>query len=236
MKLRTIGLIGGITYHSTIDYYRLINEQVAAQLGGHTSAPLVMISLNFQEVRDRQMAEDWDKSGEIMAQHGRTLQAAGAEAVMICANLMHKVAPAVERAIDVPLIHIVDAVAAAAGDRNLSSLGVMGAKWTMRDEFYRLRLAENGIRAVQASDANIELTDQIVFDELTQGIILDSSRIKLLGVVDQLAQAGADGVVLGCTEIPLILSQKDSPIPLIDSMQAHVDAAVQFILGDSPRY
>ena len=231
MTLRTLGLIGGITYHSTIDYYREINQRVATAVGGHASAPLVMVSLNFQEVRDRQIAEDWSGAGQALARHGRTLQAAGAEAVAICANLMHKVAPAVEQAIDVPLIHIVDAVAAVANAQGLACLGIMGANWTMRDQFYPQRLAENGIRTVQASDADIALTDRIVFEELTQGVLLDSSRAALLGVVDRLAQAGADGVIMGCTEIPLLLSQADSEVPLIDSMRAHVDAAVRFVLG-----
>jgi len=231
MTLRTIGLIGGTSYHSTVDYYIGINDAVAREAGDHTSAPLVLHSLNFQQVREMQMAEDWEGAGVLLASHARALEAAGAEAVMICANLMHISAPAVEAAIDVPLIHIGDAVAAAARDRGLATLGIMGASWTMQDPFYADRLALHGIDVVRASQADVDLTDRLVFDELTLGIIRDESRTKLLGVVDRLAEAGADGVVLACTELPLILSPGDTAVPLINSLEAHVAAAVGFILG-----
>jgi len=231
MPLRTLGLIGGITYHSTIDYYRLINQAVAAEVGGHASAPLVMVSLNFQEVRDRQVAGAWEDAGRIIAGHARTLEQAGAEAIVICANLMHKVAPAVEAAVDIPLIHIADAVAAVARENGATSLGITGARWTMTDAFYSDRLAANGIATVRASDADVDLTDRIVFDELTYGIVTEQSKADLLGVVDRLSAAGAGGVVMGCTEIPLALSQDDSPVLLIDSLKAHAAAAARFILG-----
>ena len=198
-----------------------------------------------------------DGAGALLASHARALEAAGAEAVMICANLMHKVAPAVEAAIDVPLIHIGDAVAAAAG--KMGQLGVMGARWTMQDPFYADRLALHGINVVPASQADVDLTDRLVFDELTLGIVRDESRTALLGVVDRLADAGAQGVVLACTELPLILSPGDATVPqrrlsadelarmpkprpglserservpLINSADAHIAAAVDFILGD----
>jgi len=232
MNMRTLGLIGGMSYHSTVDYYMGINDAVAEQMGGHTSAPLIISSVNFQQVRDFQLADDWDGAGRFLAHHARLLQDAGAEAVVICTNLMHKVAPMVEEAIDIPLLHIVDAVAQAADERDLSSLGIMGAQWTMANGFYSDILADKGITPVIANDDDIRLTDRIVFEELTQGIILDSSRTLLLGVVNRLAQAGAEGVVLACTELPLILSQENTPIPLINSTDAHVQASVRFILGE----
>ena len=232
MGLRTIGLIGGISYHSTVDYYMGINDAVAAAVGGHTSAPLLMSSLNFQMVRDFQVAGDWEGAGQLLAGQARILQQAGAEAIVICANLMHKVAPAVEQSIDVPLIHIADAVAAVATERGVGKLGIMGTGWTMREDFYADRLTQDGIEPVKASQADADLTDRIVFDELTLGIIRDESRAELLGVVNRLAQAGSQGVVLGCTELPLILSQSDTPVVLIDSTKAHVAASVRFILGE----
>jgi len=236
MTLRTIGLLGGMSYHSTVDYYMGINDAIASAMGGHTSAPLLVDSLNFQQVRDMQVAEDWEGAGRLLAHHARLLQGAGAEAVMICTNLMHKVAPMVEEAIDVPLLHIVDAVAEEAHRRGLSSLGIMGAGWTMRDPFYAGLLADKGIEPVIAMGEDIELTDAIVFEELTQGIILDYSRDRLLGVVDRLSQAGAEGIVLACTELPLILTQECTPIPLINSTHAHVRAAIRFVLGDEPAH
>jgi len=232
MNMHTLGLIGGMSYHSTVDYYMGINDAVAERMGGHTSAPLIISSVNFQQVRDLQLADDWDGAGRLLAHHARLLQDAGAEAVVICTNLMHKVAPMVEEAIDVPLLHIVDAVAQSAREQNLSSLGIMGAQWTMANGFYSDLLADKGITPVTATKEDIALTDRIVFDELTQGIILDSSRTLLLGVVDRLAQAGAEGVALACTELQLILSQEATPVPLIDSTEAHVQAAVRFILGE----
>ena len=232
MGLRTIGLIGGISYHSTVDYYMGINDAVAAAVGGHTSAPLLMSSLNFQMVRDFQVAGDWEGAGQLLAGQARILQQAGAEAIVICANLMHKVAPAVEQSIDVPLIHIADAVATVATERGVGKLGIMGTGWTMREDFYADRLTQDGIEPVKASQADADLTDRIVFDELTLGIIRDESRAELLGVVNRLAQAGSQGVVLGCTELPLILSQSDTPVVLIDSTKAHVAASVRFILGE----
>ncbi|MCL2736329.1 MAG: amino acid racemase [Propionibacteriaceae bacterium] len=232
MTLRTVGLIGGMSYHSTVDYYLGINDAVAHAVGGHASAPILLSSLDFQQVRDLQVVEDWPAAGRLLAHHARILQDAGAHAVLICTNLMHKVAPAVQDAIDIPLIHIADAVARAATDRGVTSLGIMGAGWTMREDFYADRLTLGGIHPVRAGADDADLTDQIVFDELTQGVVLDSSKEKLLGVVERLVGDGADGVVLGCTELPLILSDGDATVPLIDSTKAHVRAAVDFILGE----
>ncbi|MCL1838192.1 MAG: amino acid racemase [Propionibacteriaceae bacterium] len=231
MSMRRLGLLGGMTYHSTVEYYKGINSAIAHVVGGHTSAPLFLDSLNFQEVRNYQVNEDWDQVGALLASHARTLEKAGAQAVMICSNLMHKVAPSVADAIDIPLIHIVDAIAAAAKRRGISSLGILGTSPVMRDAFYADRLLANQIQAVKACEADIEITDQIIFDELTKGIIADTSRVALCCVVDRLAQAGAQGVVLGCTELPLILSEQDTDIALIDSAAAHIDAAVDFILN-----
>ncbi|MDR0488478.1 MAG: amino acid racemase [Propionibacteriaceae bacterium] len=232
MTLHTLGLIGGITYHSTVNYYMGINNGVAAACGGHNSAPLIISSLNFQQVRGFQMAEDWEGAADFLTHHGSLLRDAGAEAIVICANLMHRTAPRLEASLDIPVLHIVDAISVVARERGLSSMGIMGTGWTMREPFYADRLQANGIRPVRASDDDIAITDTIVFDELTQGIVREESRAQLLGVVDRLAEAGADGVILGCTEIPMIISQADSDVPLIDSTQAHVAAAVNFVLSD----
>lgn len=230
MTLHTIGLLGGMSYHSTVEYYVGINDVVAASLGGHASAPILLDSLDFAAVHAMQNANDWDGAGELLAAHARALQDAGAQAIAICTNLMHKVAPAVEAALDVPLLHIVDAVASEAHRRGLTSVGVMGARWTMTEPFYAGRLEKAGIQVVPASDPDVVLTDKVVFDELTQGIVSDVSRQVLLGVVARLIGAGAEGVTLSCTELPLILSEAVCGFPIVDSTRAHVAACSRFVL------
>lgn len=231
--MRTIGLLGGMSYHSTADYYLGINDAVAGAGGGHASAPLLLSSLDFSQVRALQVAENWEGAGRLLGQHARLLADAGAEAVVICTNLMHKVAPAVEAAIDVPLLHIVDAVADEALRQGIGSLGVMGAHWTMTEPFYAERLSARGITTVVAEAADVALTDSIIWDELTQGIIADRSREALLGVAHRICEAGAEGVVLGCTELPSILSAEVCQVPVVDSTRAHVRAAAAFVLQDA---
>jgi len=230
MTLHTIGLLGGMSYHSTVDYYVGINDAVAVSLGGHASAPILLDSLNFTEIHALQDSGDWDGAGRLLARHARALQDAGAQAVAICTNLMHKVAPAVEAELDVPLLHIVDAVAAVARERGLASVGVMGARWTMTEPFYASRLESAGIGVVRASDADVAMTDRVVFDELTQGIVSAESRNELLGVVSRLMAAGADGVTLSCTELPMILDESVCGVPVVDSTRAHVAACSRFVL------
>ncbi|MDR0782652.1 MAG: amino acid racemase [Propionibacteriaceae bacterium] len=232
MEMRTLGLIGGMSYHSTIDYYKGINDAVASRVGGHASAPLLLSSVDFRTIRARQVAEDWDGAGQVLAQHARTLQTAGAQALLICANLMHKVAPQVAQAVNIPLLHIADAVAQQARTLGQSCLGILGTKWTMLDRFYADRLLEWGIGVVQASPDDAEVASRIVFEELTRGIVRDDSRRALLEVIDRLASQGAGAVVLACTELPLILRDDDADIPLINSTTVHIEAAVRFCLGE----
>jgi aspartate racemase len=235
--MQTLGIIGGMSWHSTAEYYRLLNTAVAERLGGHHSARIALSSVDFDDVRALQLAGDWEGAGVLLTEHGRRAQAAGADVVLIATNLMHKVAPAVEAALDVPLLHIADAVAAAAGERGLRRLGVIGSRWVMTEDFYAERLGRHGIDVVRpdaggtAWEADAALVDGIVFDELTQGVVREESRRELVGVIERLAAAGADGVVLGCTELDLILDEDVSPLPLVDSTTAHVAAAVEVALG-----
>jgi aspartate racemase len=228
--MRKIGLIGGMSWHSTVEYYRLINDVVSTELGGHHSARLVLESLDFDQVRALQLAEDWDGAGRLLADARRRLCAAGADTVLICTNLMHKVAPAVEDAIDVPLLHIGDAVAAQARDQGIDTVGLLGTAWVMREAFYADRLARHGVRTVSPDEADRGLVDRVVFDELTQGVVCDASRAEYVRVIESLAAAGAQAVVLACTEIGLLVRPEDSPIPLIDSAHAHAEAAARFAL------
>ena len=228
--MRKIGLIGGMSWHSTIEYYRMINEAASSRLGGHHSARIVLESVDFDEVRALQLTEDWEGAGRLLADAGRRLGAAGADAVLICTNLMHKVAPAVEAAIDVPLLHIADAVAAEARAQDIVTVGVLGTEWVMRERFYADRLARHGIATVTPAEGDRELVDRVIFDELTQGMVCDASRTAYVRIIEQLAEAGAQAVVLACTEIGLLVAPEDSPIPVIDSAHAHASAAAAFAL------
>jgi len=228
--MRKIGLIGGMSWHSTIEYYRMINEVASSRLGGHHSARIVLESVDFDEVRALQLTEDWEGAGRLLADAGRRLSAAGAEAVLICTNLMHKVAPAVEAAIDVPLLHIADAVAAEALAQGIDTVGLLGTEWVMRERFYTDRLAAHGIATVTPAEVDRGVVDRVIFDELTQGVVSDESRAEYVRIIERLAAAGAQAVVLACTEIGLLVGRDDSPIPVIDSAHAHARAAAAFAL------
>ncbi|QIK72519.1 amino acid racemase [Propioniciclava coleopterorum] len=229
--MQTIGIIGGMSWYSTINYYRIINAKVQEALGGHHSAKIMIDSLDFDEVRAMQVAEDWDAAGELLAEAGRCLQRAGADTVLIGTNLMHKVAPAVEAAMGVPLLHIADAVGAAATRQGFERLAILGTKWVMAEDFYAERLARHGITAIAPAPDRHEVIDGIIFDELTQGIVTDASRAVFVAEIQALKDAGAQAVVLACTEIELLISQADSPLPVIDSMATHAEAAAEACLA-----
>ncbi|WP_309135395.1 amino acid racemase [Cellulomonas sp.] len=229
--MRTLGIIGGMSWYSTAEYYRVLNTAVQERLGGHHSAHVLLESLDFAAVRELQLADDWDGAGELLAAAGRRLEAAGADAVLIATNLMHKVAPAVEAAIGVPLLHIADAVADVATAAGHRTLGVMGTRWVMAETFYADRLARHGIGAIVPSAAEQEEVDRIIFDELTQGEVREESRARLLAVVEGLRAAGADAVVLACTELELALPAAGGAVPLIDSARVHALAAAEHALA-----
>ena len=229
--MQTIGLIGGMSWHSTASYYRIINEVVADRLGGHASAPITLQSLDFAAVRQCQLAGDWAGAGDLLGRAAQACAAGGADVVAICTNLMHKVAPAVEAAVDVPLLHIADAVAEVAAGRGWSRLGVLGARWVMEESFYADRLARHGIAALVPDAADRDLVDRVIFDELTQGRIVDASRAAYVEVIERLAERGAQAVVLACTEIEQLVSEADSPLPLICSADAHARALAELALA-----
>jgi aspartate racemase len=230
--MQTIGLIGGMSWHSTASYYRIINEVVAEQLGGHASAPIALQSLDFATVRRHQVDGDWAGAGDLLGRAAQACVAGGADVVAICTNLMHKVAPAVEASIDVPLLHIADAVAGVATPQGWNRLGILGARWVMEESFYGDRLARHGIAAVAPGPEDRELVDRVVFDELTQGVIRDESRAAYVGVIERLAEQGAQAVVLACTEIGLLVGADDSPLPLICSADAHAHALAEVALRE----
>jgi len=224
--VRTIGLLGGMSWESSIEYERLINTEVRRRLGGVASADLIIRSYNFAEIEALQETDNWDEAGERLAGDAARLEAAGAELIVLCTNTMHRVASTIEDAIDVPLIHITDPTAAAIHDEGLSKVGLLGTRYTMEQGFYRDRLAGLGIASVIPDEPDRTTVHDIIFDELVRGIIAPASRAAYIRVVDSLIERGAEGLVAGCTEIELLIGDDDIPVPLFATTRLHAMAAV----------
>ncbi|MCG9083614.1 aspartate/glutamate racemase family protein [Laribacter hongkongensis] len=229
--MKTLGLIGGMSWESTATYYRLLNEHAKAALGGLHSARLVLVSVDFAEVEALQARGDWDAAGALLARACRQLEAAGADAVVLCTNTMHKVAPAMQAATDLPFLHIGDATAAAIRAAGLDCVGLLGTRFTMEQDFYRARLEARGIRVLVPEADDRATVHRIIYDELCLGDIRPASRTAYLDIIGRLAAAGAQGVVLGCTEIPLLVSAGDTSLPLFDTTALHARFAADFALG-----
>ncbi|MGP9689703.1 aspartate/glutamate racemase family protein [Psychrobacter sp. AOP22-C1-C5] len=230
---RTLGIIGGMSWESTESYYRLINEGVKAQLGGLHSADLLIHSVDFGPINTLQETGEWEALGIMMASSGKRLQAAGAQGLLIATNTMHKVADEIQAATDLPIIHIADATAEAINAQGLTKIALLGTQFTMTQDFYKQRLIDAGLQVmIPADDARAEV-HRIIYEELCQGQLLDSSRAYYRQVIDALAAQGAEGVILGCTEIGLLIGQGDSPIPVFDTTAIHAAAAVDFLLTDT---
>lgn len=224
--MKTIGLIGGLSWYSTAAYYRIINEQTQQRLGGHASASIALQSLDFARVREMQERDAWDEAGSLLADAGLRCQAAGAELLLICSNLMHRVAEDVRAATDIPLLHITDAIADAARDRGIAQLGVLGTRRVMEEDWYLGPLTRTGLTVHTPGRQERAMVDRVIFEELTQGQVRPESRRAYQDVIAGLAGRGAEAVVLGCTEIEELVRPGDSAIPLIDSMRAHAESAV----------
>jgi aspartate racemase len=230
--MRTLGLIGGMTWHSTVDYYRLINQGVQERKGGHSSASMVMVSVDFAPVQALQDLGDWTGLGRLMVEAAKTLEGAGAEAIVICANTMHQLAPAIESAVGLPILHIADAAGAAVKAKGLTSIGLLGTRFTMEMDFYRTRLEKaHGLKVLVPEAPEREVVHQVIYDELGRGIVREESRRAYVEIIEGLVKRGAQGVVLGCTEIPLLIKEKDSPVPVFDTTALHAAAAVDFALA-----
>ena len=229
---RRLGLLGGITWHSSIEFERLLNEGVNKRLSGSSSADLWVRSYNFQEMADSQAAGEWDALGERFGRDARSLQEAGAEAILICANTMHKVAPAVAAAIDVPLIHMLDATADAIHAAGLDTVALLGTGYTMRDPFYRDHMAARGITTVVPDEPVLGEVHELIYGSLARGVVPEDAPAWIRGVYDDLRDRGAQGVISGCTEIPMVLTADDVDEPYFDSMSLHVAAALEFALAD----
>lgn len=230
--MKTIGLLGGMSWESTIPYYRLINEGVKQRLGGLHSAQILLHSVDFHEIEVCQSSGDWQRAGEILAQAATGLQQAGAQGIVLCTNTMHKVAEAIESACDVPFLHIADATGRAIQKQQMNNVALLGTRYTMEQDFYRGRLqTEFGISTLIPEADDRQKVNQIIFDELCLGEFSEASRDYYLGVIDQQAKQGAQGVIFGCTEIGLLVPTELSPLPVFDTAAIHAQDAVAFMLS-----
>jgi len=229
--MKTIGLIGGMSWESTVTYYQIINETVKTQMGGLHSAKCLLYSVDFAEIEAQQAAGEWKKSGEILADVAVRLEKAGADFIVICTNTMHKVAPAVEAAVNIPLLHIADATADELVRDGVKTVALLGTKYTMTQDFYRSRLEKRGIGVLIPEADDIEIVNSVIYDELCRRIISEKSRREYLRILDELAKRGAAGAVLGCTEIGLLINKKDILFPLYDTTIIHAARAALMSLG-----
>ena len=231
--LQTVGILGGMSSQSTIEYYRLIDEGINEVRGGHAAGELLIRSVNFAEIERCIRSGQWERAGEYLAAAAQDLEAGGADFVIMATNTMHRVAPQITAALSIPFFHIVDVTAEAVLAEDIQTVGVLGTKPTMEAPFYRERFAEHGIEVVVPDADAREAVDTIIFDELTKGIVRDESRETYLSVVDALAEQGAAGLVLGCTEIDLLIEQADRPaVPMFDTTALHAERAVERCLGE----
>lgn len=229
--MKKIGLIGGMSYESTATYYNEINRKINEKLGGLNSAEILLSSVNFEEIEACQREGRWDEAGEILARHAQVLERGGAGFVLICANTMHKVYDAVAISIKVPVVHIADATLRALRQGNITRVGLLGTRYTMNEEFYKDVLINGGVKVILPSEDEMKLVNEVIFNELCFGKILPASRDKFLKIISNLAAHGAQGVILGCTEIGLLVSQNDTQTKLFDTTQIHIDEAVNLALG-----
>lgn len=229
--MRRIGLLGGMSWESSALYYEILNEAVRERLGGYHSARVLMSSVDFAEVEAMQAAGEWDAAGALLAAEAAALEAAGAECLVLCTNTMHKVADAIEAATSVPLVHIVDVTAAAVRASGLSRVALLGTRFTMEQAFVRDRLAAHGVEALVPPAEDRELVHEVIYGELVRGVVREESREAYVDVVARLVADGAEGVVLGCTEIELLLRPEDVDVPVFATTRLHALAALDFALS-----
>ncbi|MFA0812181.1 aspartate/glutamate racemase family protein [Microbulbifer epialgicus] len=232
--MKKLGLLGGMSWESTVVYYQLINEGVNQRLGGLHSAEMILYSVDFEVVEKLQSAGEWEEAGQLLACAAKGVEQAGAECVLICTNTMHNVAGQVEASVEIPLLHIADATAEKLVENQIKTVGLLGTAFTMEQDFYRQRMLEKyGIAVLVPQKTDREIVHSIIYKELCKGKVLDSSRKEYLRIIQSLSDMGAEAVILGCTEIGLLVSQDDTGIPLFDTTRIHADKAIDFALSES---
>lgn len=232
--MRRIGMLGGMSWESTAEYYRIANQLVRERRGGLHSADILLASLDFADVQRLQATGRWDDAGDLLAQHARRLEEAGAEILVLCTNTMHKVAPAIERAVTIPFLHLADTTAAAVRRAGLTRVGLLGTAFTMEQSFYIDRLATHGVEAIVPAAEDRAEVHRVIFEELVVGVVRDDSREQYRRVIARLVDRGAEGIILGCTEIELLVTAADSPVPVFPTTRLHVEAAVEAALDGVP--
>ena len=231
--MKTIGLIGGMSWESTALYYQIINETVKDRLGGLHSAKLVLVSVDFQTIERLQAAGAWDEAGALMAQAAQSLQAAGADCVLLCTNTMHKVAAAIEAAVAIPLLHIADPTAAAIKRAGGNKVGLLGTRFTMEQDFYLGRLRDrHGLEVSVPIPSDRDIVHAVIYAELCRGQVLAESRRQYQRIIQTLVDNGAEAIILGCTEITMLIGAEDSPVPIFDTTRLHAGNAVDWALAD----
>ena len=230
--MKTIGLIGGMSWESSIEYYRIINETVREKLGGLHSSKSVMYSLDFAEIEALQHHNRWEEATQLMIDAAQHVQNGNADFVLICTNTMHKMAEDVQKHIDIPILHIADATAEAIKGKGLTKIGLLGTRFTMEEQFYRGRLeSKHGLSVIIPSENDREIIHRVIYDELCLGEVKSSSKGKYAAIIDKLIQAGAQGIILGCTEISLLVEEAHSAVPIFDTTLIHATSAVEYALA-----
>ena len=228
MNLKTIGLIGGMSWESTVTYYKIINETVKEKLGGLHSAKCILYSVDFQEIEECQANGNWEKSGEILGEAANNLEKAGADFIVICTNTMHKVVNQIKEKISIPILHIAEMTAEKILEKGLKNIALLGTKYTMEQDFYKSKLIEKGINVIIPDKNDIETINEVIYDELCLGTINFNSKKKFLEIVDKLRNKGAEGIILGCTEIGLLIKNEDTDVPLFDTAIIHAEQAAMY--------
>lgn len=227
--MKTIGLLGGMSWESTLNYYRKINEGVKNVLGGLHSAEIAMYSVDFEPVEKMAHAGDWAGTANVLSAAAKSVEAAGADLLVLCTNTMHKIAPEIEAAVNIPLLHIADATAEVLVKEGLKTVGLLGTSFTMEEEFYKGRLVSDyGLNVLVPNDDDRTTIDSVIFNELCLGLVKDNSKTEYLRIIDSLAALGAEAVILGCTEIGMLISQFDTNVRLFDTTTIHADKAVEY--------
>ena len=230
--MKTIGLLGGMSWESTAHYYQIINEEVQKKLGGLHSAKIVLYSVEFSEIEQYQSSGQWEKCGEILGKAAKSIETAGADFILICTNTIHKVAPQIASMIQIPIIHIADTTADELGKCGIRRVGLLGTKYTMTQDFYKNRLTGRGIEVLIPDAADVDVINTIIFEELCVGKINEASRKRFQSIIEKLKEAGAEGVILGCTELGLLIRQSDVSVPLFDTTVIHAKRAAQIAMED----
>ncbi len=230
--MKTIGLLGGMSWESSIHYERLINERIRAELGGTASADLIVRSYNFADIEALQEAGDWDGAGRLLAADAARLEAAGADMVVLCTNTMHVVAPAIEAAVTVPFLHLADATALAVAAAGVETVALLGTRYTMEQDFYRSRLVAHGLQVLVPEEPDRTMVHDVIYDELVQGIVRDESRLRYQSAIARLVERGAEGIIAGCTEIELLVGPEHVGVPYFATTALHAEAAAVAALAD----